>query len=305
LCCISFASKALAIPALTPVPGSPFAAPEPGHNKLFVSSSGPNLDQRPDNRFTISHIKARTDGSLSLVVTVPGPGRLDMMETAWNDNLARLALLQPAPHRFVFARARTQATSAGKLRVVVRPNARGKLLVHHHAYRVTLRLWVTYTPIGGGARTDGIYGLHLTGAAQITPEVDSVINGQGVDLQTTFAFNARSNASSTKVHGSITLTGFLNLHGVLTCVDVAHNQGTAGYRIVSGQKAGQGFIAAARAGTVSSGGRILWYDFLPSAPSKCPPPTAQPNGAVTGAPISSGHITLRRVPTGRYHVRQQ
>ena len=149
LCCISFASKALAIPALTPVPGAPFAAPEPGHSKLSAFSSGPNLEQRLDNRFTISHIKVRTDGSLSLVVTVPGPGRLDMMETAWNDNLARLALLQPAPHRFVFARAHTQATSAGKLRVVVRPNTRGRLLVHHHAYRVTLRLWVTYTPIGG------------------------------------------------------------------------------------------------------------------------------------------------------------
>jgi hypothetical protein len=302
LCSISFASKALAIPALTPVPGLPFATPEPSHSKLFAFSLGPNLDQRHDNRFTISHVTVRTDGSLSLVVTVPGPGRLDMMETAWNDNLARLALLQPAPHRFVFARARTQATSAGKLRVFVTPTARGRLLVHHHAYRVTLRLWVTYTPIGGGARTDAVYGLHLTGAAQITPELDSVIDGQGVDLLTTFAFNARANPSFTKVHGSITLTGFVNLHGVLTCAAVAHNRGTAGYRIVSGQDAGQGFIAAAQAGTDSSGGRILWYDFLAKAPSKCPPSSPQPDGAVTGAPISSGYITLRRVPTGRYHV---
>jgi hypothetical protein len=169
---------------------------------------------------------------------------------------------------------------------------------------VTLRLWVTYTPIGGGAGTDAVYGLHLTGAARITPEVDSVINGQGVDLLTTFTFNSRSNASFTKVRGSITLTGFVNLHGVLMCVHVAHNHGTAGYRIVAGQNAGQGFVAAAKAGTNSSGGRILWYDFLPKAPSKCPPSTAQPNGAVPGAPISSGYITVRRVPTGRYHVRQ-
>ena len=116
-----------------------------------------------------------------------------------------------------------------------------------------------------------------------------MINGQGVDLQTTFAFNTRSNASFTKVHGSITLTGFLNLHGVLTCVHVAHNHGTAGYRIVAGQNAGQGFVAAAKAGTESSGGRILWYDFLPKAPSKCPPSTAHPTGAVPGAPLSSGY----------------
>ena len=53
------------------------------------------------------------------------------------------------------------AHQVGVLRVRVSPNARGRRLVHHHTYRVTLRLWVTYTPTGGEQRKQGFYGLHL------------------------------------------------------------------------------------------------------------------------------------------------
>jgi hypothetical protein len=38
---------------------------------------------------------------------------------------------------------------------------RGVLVVNRHGYPITLRLWITYTPAGGGSRTIGIYGLHL------------------------------------------------------------------------------------------------------------------------------------------------
>ena len=116
----------------------------------------------PDNQFTVSHIKTHGHGIISLRVKVPGSGRVDVLETAWKDNLARAAvLLQPAARRFVFARARTTARRASTLRVRVTPNAHGRRLVHHHAYRVTLRLWVTYTPTGGKQRKQGFYGLHL------------------------------------------------------------------------------------------------------------------------------------------------
>ena len=101
----------------------------------------------PNNRFTVSRIRTHRDGIITFRVKVPGPGKIDVLETAWNDNLARAAvLLQPAPRRFVFARAHTTAHHASTLRVRVSANARGKRLVHHHTYRVTLRLWVTYTP---------------------------------------------------------------------------------------------------------------------------------------------------------------
>jgi hypothetical protein len=107
-------------------------------------------------------ITQRRDGRFVVVVKVPGPGRVNILVTAWNDNLAHtLRLLNPAPGRFVFARARATANQARTLRIPVYPNANGRRLVKHHRYRVTLRLWVTYTPIGGHPHSTGYYGLHL------------------------------------------------------------------------------------------------------------------------------------------------
>ena len=86
-------------------------------------------------------------------------------KTAWNDNLAHAAIqLQPAPRRFVFARQHKTVQRATTLHLRVTPNKRGTRLVHHHSYRVTLRLWVSYTPTGGRPRSKGFYGLHLAGA---------------------------------------------------------------------------------------------------------------------------------------------
>lgn len=117
--------------------------------------------QRPDNHFTVSRLSVRSDGTTSLSATVPGPGRIDVLETAWADNLAKVAVLEPAAHRFVFARAHTNALYARELRLSVSPNRRGTMLVHRHRYPVTLRAWVTYTPIGGHPRSIGTNGLHL------------------------------------------------------------------------------------------------------------------------------------------------
>ena len=115
-----------------------------------------------NNRFTVSRVKSHQNGTIAFEVTVPGPGAIDVLETAWDDNLAGAAAqLQPAPHRFVFARKHRTARRAARLRVRVTPNARGRRLVHHHTYRVLLRLWVTYTPTGGVPRSIGFYGLHF------------------------------------------------------------------------------------------------------------------------------------------------
>ena len=116
----------------------------------------------PDNRFRVSRIMTQRNGTITLRVKVPGRGTINVVETAWKNNRARAAvLLQPAPRRFVYARARRSAHRASTLRVRVTPNALGRRLVHHHTYRATLRLWVTYTPSGGKQRKQGFYGLHL------------------------------------------------------------------------------------------------------------------------------------------------
>jgi hypothetical protein len=116
----------------------------------------------PTNHFTRSGITTSPNGTLTLAVRVPGPGTVDVLATAWNDNLARAAIrLRPAPHRFVYARSHTRARRATVLHLRVRPTGRGRWLVRHHTYRVTLRLWISYTPSGGRPRSSGVYGVHL------------------------------------------------------------------------------------------------------------------------------------------------
>jgi hypothetical protein len=117
----------------------------------------------PNNKFTVSQIKTEADGTIRFSVGVPGPGSVDVLETAWDDNLASAAaLLEPARNRFVYARAHVDATRPGTQIVSVYPNDRGGLLVAHHKYPVVLRLWVSYTP-DRWTRTIGFLGLHLHG----------------------------------------------------------------------------------------------------------------------------------------------
>ena len=113
-------------------------------------------------QFTVRHLRVHRHGTVEFDVAVPNAGQLDVLETAWDTNLAHTAiLLRPAPRRFVFARAHKSARGGGMLQFRVSPNARGKLLVHDHSYGVTLRLWVTYTPAGGRYDKQGFYGLRL------------------------------------------------------------------------------------------------------------------------------------------------
>jgi hypothetical protein len=61
----------------------------------------------------------------------------------------------------VFARAHATARRAMTLRIPVKPNRDGRLLVAHHRYRITLRLRVTYAPTGGVPRSYRYVGVHL------------------------------------------------------------------------------------------------------------------------------------------------
>ena len=114
----------------------------------------------PDNRFRILRLWTRADGRVAFTLRLPGPGVANVLETAWNDNLARAAgLLYPAPRRFVFARKRLTVRGAGLLGVTVAPNQRGRALIKRPRYAIRIRLWVSYTPRGGRQRDTGIYGL--------------------------------------------------------------------------------------------------------------------------------------------------
>jgi hypothetical protein len=119
------------------------------------------------NQFRSVRVVTRPNGVVTVRATFPGPGRADVLETGWISNEAKsadeakYAVLQPAHGRFVFSRARFTVRRAGTLQAVVQPNARGRRLIRHHTYRVTIRLWLTFTPSGGRSRSEGIYGLHF------------------------------------------------------------------------------------------------------------------------------------------------
>ena len=123
----------------------------------------------PPNHFVDPpRYQARRNGSFIVSVKVPGPGRVDVMITAWNGNLvhgaldARLfRLLQPATGRFVFARAHARATRAGTLQIQVTPNAQGQRLLARHRAQTLVRVWVTFTPANGRSHSIGYYGVLL------------------------------------------------------------------------------------------------------------------------------------------------
>ena len=152
--------------------GAPIDTSQPGRRTFTVTVTSIDGQQTtvtvhytvalPSNQFTVKHLRVRRNGTVEFDVTVPHAGQLDVLETAWNDNLARAAIvLQPASRRFVFARQHRTALGADTLHLRVTPNKRGRRLVQHRTYRVTLRLWVTYTPASGSYRKQGFYGLHL------------------------------------------------------------------------------------------------------------------------------------------------
>ena len=116
----------------------------------------------PNNRFTVSHIKTHRNGTISFAVKVPGPGVINALGTAWLDNIAQSAvLLQPARNRFVYGRSHKNSRRKATIRMRLSPNSRGRRLIEHHTYAVTLRLWVTYKPTGGQQSKLGFRGLHL------------------------------------------------------------------------------------------------------------------------------------------------
>jgi hypothetical protein len=111
----------------------------------------------PSNRFVISGLRSRRDGRITFHIRIPSAGVVSVLEMAPDR-----ALTRPTRGEFVFARVRVSPDSPGRHEVVVRPDARGRFLVHHHRLPVRIHLLVTYTPAGGIPRRASFDGLRVT-----------------------------------------------------------------------------------------------------------------------------------------------
>jgi hypothetical protein len=115
-------------------------------------------------RYRVSSVFVNGDGTLSLRVKVTSRGQVEVLLTAWKDNLATVArALDPAPGRLVYGRATVTARHAGTFTIRIVPDRAGRRLLVYPAYRVTLRLWASYIPLYAFQTDAGYYGLHLGG----------------------------------------------------------------------------------------------------------------------------------------------
>jgi len=167
---VSFAAAGSCIIDANQVGNGNYLASAQNQQKQTGTVTSTPVSVLPPNHFVDPpRYTARSNGSFVVSVKVPGPGRVDVMITAWKGNLvhgaldARLfRLLQPATGRFVFARAHATATRAGSLQIQVTPNAQGLRLLSRHRAETLVRVWVTFTPTGRGqSHSVGYYGVVL------------------------------------------------------------------------------------------------------------------------------------------------
>lgn len=104
----------------------------------LVTTDTVNYTVLPDNRFTITHIKPKTGGTLGFELSVPGAGKIKVLEVA--------------PGRITFGKAALTVGAKRDLKVTVAPTAAGEALLTADG-SAKIALEVTYTPAGGVKRT--------------------------------------------------------------------------------------------------------------------------------------------------------
>jgi hypothetical protein len=117
----------------------------------------PQATTVPSNIFTIGSARAQPDGTIVVVVTVPGPGTVNLLATHEDITKASAASarLKPGQEREGLGRVAITTTAAGKVTVTMHPNAAGRRLVRRHrgfGWALNVAVWTSYTPNGGAPR---------------------------------------------------------------------------------------------------------------------------------------------------------
>jgi hypothetical protein len=99
------------------------------------------------------------DGTVRLTFFAPAAGSLEVLETAESPRAGGAAtarVLRPGNGRFTFGRTRLTLASRGVHRLVLRPTHAGAVLRNRHRrlrMLTHIRLYVSYTPVGGRTTT--------------------------------------------------------------------------------------------------------------------------------------------------------
>jgi hypothetical protein len=129
----------------------------------------------PSNQFRIRGVKANRNGNVSFIVAVPGPGTLDLLETAPDRDFATTATAgpqNPGRGRFAFARVHLILRRGGTTRITVKPTVKARSLLQgrngQNLRPVTISLFVTYTPTNGLPHTEVVPNVFVVKCFRIT-----------------------------------------------------------------------------------------------------------------------------------------
>lgn len=109
----------------------------------------------PSNHFAHSRLRLTRSGVLSLRLTVPGPGLVQVLETAPKHTSAHATSIQVPANRYAFASLRRRVDRRGTFRFTVKPGRRGRRLIRRRHPAIPIRAYITYTPSHGRSRTSG------------------------------------------------------------------------------------------------------------------------------------------------------
>jgi hypothetical protein len=126
----------------------------------------------PLNTFTVANVTANANGTVTFNVTVPGPGTVGAYETAPKREFAIIpddGPGAPSAGRFEFASAAQSIGASGTTAITVTPTEKGAQLIAHHKSRVTINLYVTYTPTGGTPSTQNFLAIAFPGPKSTVP----------------------------------------------------------------------------------------------------------------------------------------
>ncbi len=133
------------------------AATNPAASPTSTPSATPLTAALPSNVFTIGSVQAHANGTIVVVVNVPGPGTVNLLATHEDitEASAASAGLEPGQKREALGRVTITTTAAGKVTVTLHPNAAGRRLVRRHGrlgWALNVAVWTSYTPNGGHTR---------------------------------------------------------------------------------------------------------------------------------------------------------